>query len=244
MNRKIKIALLVSSIILCFFCLRNHWNSSSENTVYSYHCGWIDWNHAGLGAIQGFVDDFSRNFDKTPLNDTFKIIYGQQGGIKKYDYLWCTYGVSAEYALVKYSADETVQKKMMFQVFKEVSFLFENYQQEVFLGTLKTSAFREGDMMGNLIGFYIACGELTKEEAEKRCGVISDDETTQLNVAGRYDVNASFSPKFRYYLEKQPPVFPASLEHYNQLVVAEGFVIPLDTIKWKSFLGGKFVMEE
>ncbi len=205
-----------------------HADMAAGNIAYTYNCAWVDWKHARPGGIKTFVDEFSDEFAQTPLNETFKITYEQQGGFRRSGYSFYTYSISKEYEVLKLSNDDITKKKLMFQIFKDVSYLFENQQKEILWGTLRLSSFREGDLMGNLIGFYIACGEITQEEASELCGELPISISLQLKKDNKFEANDSFIPKYRIITDDKPPVFPTQLTRYNHIENFEKYIIPLD----------------
>ncbi len=236
MTRKkwIVVLFLITCGIMTFSFIR-FWNGHADvaagNIAYTYNCSWVDWKHARPGKVTDFINDFSTKFDQTPLNGTFKITYGQNGGFKQMGYSIFSYNIAREYKILKLKEDEKTKKKLMFQIFKDVSFLFENYQKEVFWGILQSSAFREGDLMGNLISFYIACEEVSQEEASVLCGELSIPISLQLKKEGKFQMNESFIPKYRIITNENLPIFPMLFIEYNELENAENYISPLKKIR-------------
>ena len=235
-KKHIILFIVVGLLAVFLFFLKKYWEASAEDISYTYHCGWVDWKHARTGTTQAFVDDFSKQFENTALNDTFKIKYRQEGGMKSKGINWCIYRVEKEYAIVKFSNTETAKKQLLFQVFKEICFLFENYQKEVFYGALQSSAFKEGDMMGNLIGFYISCGDMTKEEAIALCGEVPVAVSEQLKMEGKLGINASFKPIYHFEQEEKP-AFPLAFQKYQKLENANAYIRPLHMKRTITFFG-------
>ena len=213
-----------------------HADIASGNIAYTYNCAWVDWKHARPDGIKIFIENFSEKFNETPLNETFKITYGQQGGFNKMGYPIFSYSISKEYEILKLKADEATKKKLMFQIFKDVSYLFENQQREVFWGILKSSAFREGDLMGNLIGFYVASGEITQKEASELCGELPISVSLQLKKEGKFQANKSFIPEYRIITDDGAPIFPVQLKRYNDLEDNESYITPLNETETTTFL--------
>ena len=208
-----------------------HADIAAGNISYTYNCAWVDWKHARPKGIKTFVDDFNNRFTQTALNETFKITYGQQGSFKTMGYSIFTYSILKEYEVLKFKEDETIKNKLMFQIFKDVSYLFEKQQREVFWGVLQSSAFKEGDLMGNLIGFYIACGEITQEEASKICEELPLSISLQLKKENKFQTNTSFIPKYRIVTNSNKPIFPKQLTQYDKLKEFENYIRPLEEIK-------------
>jgi len=163
-------------------------------------------------------------FSKTPLNKAFKITYSQNGGIRTKGFDLCIYSKSKEYKILKFKDDETTKKKLMFQIFRDLSYSFEKQQREIFWGTMKVSAFRDGDLMGNLIGFYIASGEISKEEASKLCGQVPISISLQLEKEGKLQTNDSFSPAYRLNIKNNEAIFPQKLTKYNDLFEVKNYI--------------------
>ncbi|MGK0363609.1 MAG: hypothetical protein ACI85O_000662 [Saprospiraceae bacterium] len=233
------IALIASCIpVAIFLFLRDeHSNIKAGYVSYTYNCAWVDWKHARPEGIKVFIDEFNQKFAQTPLNETFKITYGQQGGHKIKGHSLYSYSISKEYEVLKLSADETTKKKLMFQIFKDVSYLFEKQQENVFWRILKASSFREGDLMGSLIGFYIACGEITQEEASELCKELPVSVSLQLKRDNKSQANISFVPKYRIVVEDNIPTFPTLLSKYNDLEGLENYILPLEEMEKITLLG-------
>ena len=242
-NKWIVIFLLIACGIVTFSFIR-FWNGHTDiaagNIAYTYDCAWVDWKHARPGKIKSFVDDFSNKFAQTPLNETFKITYGQEGGFKQMGCSVFSYSISKEYEILKLKEDEKTKKKLMFQIFKDVSYLFEKQQTEVFWGILKSSSFREGDLMGNLIGFHIACGEMTQTEASELCGELPTSVSLQLKKEGKFKKNRSLFPKYRIVDEENKPIFPSRLIEYNNLNNIENHIRPLEKTETMTVLDTDF----
>jgi hypothetical protein len=249
MTRKKWVAIFI--LIICgimIFSFIRFWNGhadvASGHIAYTYNCGWVDWKHARPGNIKAFVNDFSEKFAQTPLNESFKITYGQKGGFNQMGYSIFSYSISREYEVLKLQEDAETKKQLMFQIFRDVSYLFEAWQKKVFWGILKSSAFREGDLMGNLIGFYIACGDMTQEEASELCEELPISISLQLEREGKFKVNNSLMPKYRIIpKEGDIPTFPKRLMRYNNLENCKNCISPLDETETISFLGNTDIGE-
>lgn len=82
--------------------------------------------------------------------------------------------------------------------------------------------------MGSLIGFYIACGEMTQKEASKLCGKLPTSISLQLNNEGKLKVNNSLVPKYRIANKGNNLLFSAKLTASNRLNVPENYISKLN----------------
>lgn len=77
--------------------------------------------------------------------------------------------------IVKHGLTVEQKKRVALSIFMEVSRKFENLQALVELTKITNSGYSQEDLVSNLIGFYIAVGEVSREQAIRACHPVSAD---------------------------------------------------------------------
>jgi hypothetical protein len=109
----------------------------------------------------------------------------------------------------------------------EVSERFEKFQKLLGLGRLTDSGYSQEDLVSNLIGFYIAVGEVDRLNILKKCHPVSDKSAFSIwdrdGAVGK-NKNTDWKPKYAddVYVEtdtqckvecaNQPKLFPNELQ--------------------------------
>jgi len=101
-------------------------------------------------------------------SDAFQIYYRQDhGGIPGQP------GRGIRY-LVKKGLSEEQKKRVALSILMEVTVKFENLQRAAGWFSVTDSGYNQEDLVSNLIGFYIAVGEVSRVAAISACHPISD----------------------------------------------------------------------
>lgn len=78
--------------------------------------------------------------------------------------------------LVRHNLSEDQYKSIALAIFVGISMEFETVQQSEFpFSLISNSGFSQEDLVSNLIGFYVAVGEMTREEAIALCKPVSTE---------------------------------------------------------------------
>jgi len=104
----------------------------------------------------------------------YKVTYKQDMGNKYYKT-----GISRSY-LVKYNLTKAQKKSVALAIFMEVSQLFESHQESFPWSLVTNSGFSAEDLVSNLLGFYIAIGEYSKEKVTELCHPVSIDTSLEI----------------------------------------------------------------
>lgn len=130
--------------------------------------------------------------------------------------------------IVKHGLSMEQKKSVALSIFMEVSKRFEDFQKFIGLGGLITdSGYSQEDLVSNLIGFYIAVGEVNRLNILKKCHPVSDKAAFSIwdrdGAVGK-NKNTDWKPKYAddVYIEtdtqckvecaKQPKLFPNELQ--------------------------------
>jgi len=104
----------------------------------------------------------------------YKVTYKQDMGNKYFKT-----GVSRSY-LVRYHLTNEQKKSVALAIFMEVSRLFESHQDSFPWTVITNSGYSAEDLVSNLLGFYIAIGEYSKEKVLKMCHPVSKDTSLKI----------------------------------------------------------------
>lgn len=127
---------------------------------YSKELGWINWNHAIPTGTQKAFKRFKKlNED---CDTAFYYTYDLQMGLGCI--VTTLYAVQSEKYLVTKIKDKVKLEKVFFEIFRSISTSFEKLQGQFpynILSLRSSSSFREGDLMGNLISYYLTVNDIT-----------------------------------------------------------------------------------
>ncbi len=155
----------------------------------------------------------------------FKVTYKQDMGNRH-----MTFGVERSY-LVRFGLTTKQKKSVALAIFMEVSKGFEAYQGNWFWSWLTDSGFSQEDLVSDLLGFYIAIGELSKEQVLELCHPASKEDSLALwdaqGAVGSHK-NTKFEPMLSENppdeCAKQPMAFPQELKKITPVAKGELFI--------------------
>lgn len=197
----------------------------NDRLIYTCNCGWIDLNHMEDPSTRAYVgaknlwkqlDENERAATNTgscisPMraaiyyysvtelakfpdgNLGYKVTYKQDMGNK-----YIKTDITRSY-LVKYGLTLEQKKSVALSIFMEVSKLFEDHQDSFPWSLITNSGFSAEDLVSDLLGFYIAISEYSKESVLKLCHPVT--KQTSLKIWDRDGAigdikNKTFEPAF------------------------------------------------
>ncbi len=110
----------------------------------------------------------------------YPVHYKQHMGNKYYKT-----GVTGHY-LIRKDLNLPQRKSVALAIFMQISQEFEGLQAGFPWGVLTDSGFSQEDLVSNLIGFYVAIGEISKQEALDKCHQVPTNDALKI-----WDVNGS-----------------------------------------------------
>jgi hypothetical protein len=146
---------------------------------YSSNAGWINWGHANPAGIRPFLDEFFRLW-RNSHGAPFEITYSQQMS-GNYGLLGIQSGIERTYSISSIP-DEGSLERIAWGIFREVSEAFESLQGEfpcAIEARSQSSSFREGDLLGNRIGFYRALRGYTPDQVKSWLQPASVEDSLQ-----------------------------------------------------------------
>lgn len=128
----------------------------------------------------------------------FEVQYRQRSGQNVKGVWVASQGATGRY-LVRYGLTTLEKKSVALAIFMEVSLKFEDHQSKSLTDWFTGSGFSGEDLVSNLIGFYIAVGEITLADVDTLCGTLSTAASLQIwdndEQAGEHK-NKTFDPRF------------------------------------------------
>lgn len=207
--------------------------TDKKGLIYTCNCGWIDLGHMSspqeprieIGATnlwRQIKEEIGEQRD-----DGFIIKYAQDhgGGDGSAKKGMGKYFGSHQSYWIKSGLTLSEKKSVALTIFKEVSIKFEGVQNDImFLGT--NSGFSQEDLVSDLIGLYIAIGDISREQVLSLCYTINGKmalKSWDKHGAVGENKNKTFLPKFNKIEEiveedekcdckDQPNMFPKELQ--------------------------------
>lgn len=181
---KLLFSILFTCIIVYKVAFDNIKKSASDNIKngslqYSEELGWINWDHA---KKSGTIKSFSvLKYLNENAMDSFSFQYSQKMKHKIGHFEAVAEVIESRKMQCGQTPEEL--KFNFLQIFKSTSISFENMQ--ALFPNSRNSSDREGDIVGNLISFYLAINDLNREEIEKQLTLCSETESLdKLNTSG------------------------------------------------------------
>lgn len=126
---------------------------------------------------------------------------------------------TSTYAFIDTGLTRSELKQVVLLLLKQTSLSYETNQELAGMLGLKAaelSAFEEGDLTSNILGYYMAIHGLSEADIEKKCGVVKDPGWTQSlfeKIGSVLPKNKTFEPTDFWCesLDKcpNPPAWPA-----------------------------------
>ncbi|GAA3510513.1 hypothetical protein GCM10022393_25030 [Aquimarina addita] len=147
--------------------------------VYSNELGFINWDHAKPeGTLRAFRE--LQRLNRT-ITNTVTFSYSQQMIIR----------VGSFSAVAEYTEERNIPRRLtsteelvfFLEIFTSVTESFEKMQGELPYGIIpqtKASSFREGDLMGNLLSFYIAVSDENLNEIRSDLTILTTTEAYEV----------------------------------------------------------------
>lgn len=187
--------------------------------IYTCNCGWVDLGHLNpdnkrkeIGATNLWkqINDGGKN------GKSFFVCYRQDHG----KMLW---GAGKEIGregiyIVKPNLSLAQKKSVALAIFMKVSNRFEYLQKIAGTVGLTDSGYSQEDLVSNLIGFYIAVGEVNRLSILKKCHPVSIKTAYSIwdseGPVGK-NKNSEWKPKYARNISEcanQPKQFPNELQ--------------------------------
>lgn len=194
--------------------------------VYTCNCGWFDVGHATqtdsgptIGAI-GLWGQLKSDPPETSvgqrdgqssrtvapmcllpdsaltLDNGFIVESRQRSGLSPGGVWVVSQGVTLNF-LVRRNMTLAERKSVALAIFMAVSVHFEQMQSEAMSDTLTHSGFSVEDLVSDLIGFYVAIGEVSAEEVATLCGQVSREQSLAIfdeDPDSHSGTNKTFNP--------------------------------------------------
>ena len=207
--------------------------TDKEGLIYTCNCGWIDLGHMSspqeprieIGATNLWRQIKEEIGEKR--DDGFIIKYAQDhgGGDGSAKKGMGKYFGSHQSYWIKSGLSLSEKKSVALTIFKEVSVEFESVQNNI-MSSVTNSGFSQEDLVSDLIGLYIAIGEISREQVLSLCYTVNGKMALKLwdkHGAVGENKNKTFLPKFNKIEEiveedekcdclNQPNIFPKELQ--------------------------------
>ena len=167
---------------------------------YSCNCGWIDTGHMRPDSAEKLWEQVSSVLSPQEAEMQMQegaeklILYKQsmaRGGMEA--------GIVGQF-YVKQGLEEAQKERVALYIFWRVSMQFELLQGEPPWSLATNSSFAEGDLVSNLLGFYMAVKGYTKEQIYEWCDVRSKTESEhQWKLQGGLGKNYFWTPMLHDY---------------------------------------------
>jgi RHS repeat-associated protein len=150
-----------------------------DNLDYSCNCGWIDWTHAKPAAL----GDLWKSIERARNEKAHFVFSIGKGG-------WAGFLFAASRTYV-IDPNLTMEQRIRvaLAIWMDLSRVHERGQWPF------RSSFSEEDLPSNMIAFYMAVDNLSKEAVAKKCGVIPRETAQKLfDRQGGMGTNKDFKP--------------------------------------------------
>lgn len=178
----------------------------ASGLIYTCNCGWLDLGHMSspreprieIGATNLWRQISNELGEKKENGFIIKYAQDHGGGDGKAKHGIGKYFGSHESYWIKSNLTLKEKKTVALAIFKEVSVKFETVQNTI-MSPVTNSGFSQEDLVSDLIGFYIAVGEISREKVLELC--YSTSSKTAFAMWDKYGAvgknkNASWRPKF------------------------------------------------
>jgi len=179
---------------------------NASGLVYTCNCGWLDLGHLSspreprieIGATNLWRQINNELGERKKNGFIIKYAQDHGGGDGKAKYGIGRYFGSHESYWIKSNLTLKEKKAVALAIFKEVSVKFETVQNTI-MSPATDSGFSQEDLVSDLIGFYIAVGEISREKALELCYCTSSKTAfamwDEYGAVGK-NKNTSWRPKF------------------------------------------------
>jgi hypothetical protein len=165
--------------------------SSPPRYSYSTHCGWIDWSHAGTGMTSRLIQAVQDASDRLRSRGGTRPEPVHAPGMTSQALGTTLTEVTANPHIKRpLSADEVLSVAL--SIFRLTSKAFEFAQEWTQL--IGQSSFSEEDLPSNILGFYRAARNLSRQDVERHCGVNSPADSLQVFQNYTFRRNTTFRP--------------------------------------------------
>jgi hypothetical protein len=167
---------------------------SSGGHGYTRRAGWVNWRHAKPKGALSFLNDLRAKW-REAQGQKFGVTYTQKmSGV--YFGVQITSSVEHGYELGDIRDLEALHRAA-WVIFQSVSEDFECMQEtlpDAIIADSRSSSYRDGDLMGNLVGYHCALHSLTLEQARDQLGSLTAQESISYWTAGQQAKNRTWQP--------------------------------------------------